>query len=49
MHPRLAEKLGITDGDAFGALIKRLAAMVRDGQLLQNRRGGYGVAAKLDG
>ena len=34
--------------DAFGALIKRLAAMVRDGQLLQNRRGGYGVAAKLD-
>ncbi|MCB1572139.1 MAG: hypothetical protein KDI72_14160, partial [Xanthomonadales bacterium] len=22
--------------------------MVRDGQLLQNRRGGYGVAQKLD-
>ena len=45
---RIAAELGITDGDAFGALIKRLAAMVRDGQLLQNRRGGYGVAAKLD-
>ncbi|HET7843912.1 MAG TPA: ribonuclease R, partial [Xanthomonadales bacterium] len=45
---RIAGELGITDGDSFGALIKRLAAMVRDGQLLQNRRGGYGVAAKLD-
>ena len=27
---------------------KRLAAMLRDGQLIQNRRGGYGVAQKLD-
>ena len=45
---RIAAELEITDGDAFSALIKRLAAMVRDGQLLQNRRGGYGVAAKLD-
>jgi ribonuclease R len=30
------------------ALGKRLAAMVRDGQLLQNRRGGYAPAARLD-
>ena len=30
------------------ALTKRLAAMLRDGQLIQNRRGGYGVARKLD-
>src|SRR5262249_14500528 len=29
-------------------LNKRLAAMLRDGQLIQNRRGGYGVASKLD-
>src|SRR6185503_92275 len=32
----------------FEALTKRLAAMLRDGQLIQNRRGGYGVASKLD-
>jgi ribonuclease R len=30
------------------ALGKRLGAMVRDGQLLQNRRGGYAPAARLD-
>ncbi len=30
------------------ALTKRLTAMLRDGQLIQNRRGGFGVARKLD-
>jgi ribonuclease R len=44
----IAHELGLTDGPDFEALTKRLAAMLRDGQLIQNRRGGYGVASKLD-
>jgi ribonuclease R len=45
---RIAEALGLTEPANFDALAKRLSAMVRDGQLLVNRRGGYGVAKKLD-
>jgi ribonuclease R len=45
---RIAESLGLTAPPDFEALAKRLAAMVRDGQLHVNRRGGYGVARKLD-
>src|ERR1700733_1747938 len=44
----LAQELGLTQPRDFDALTKRLAAMVRDGQLIQNRRGGYGVASRLD-
>ncbi|GAA3922389.1 ribonuclease R [Luteimonas lutimaris] len=44
----LAERLQLTEPDRFDALAKRLAAMVRDGQLLQNRRGGYVPAERLD-
>src|SRR5690606_31463760 len=44
----LAERLKLTEPDRFEALAKRLAAMVRDGQLLQNRRGGYVPAERLD-
>ncbi|MBS0558254.1 MAG: ribonuclease R [Proteobacteria bacterium] len=44
----LAQGLGLADERDRDALSKRLAAMLRDGQLLQNRRGGYGVAQKLD-
>jgi ribonuclease R len=44
----LASGLGLSDPRDIEALNKRLAAMLRDGQLLQNRRGGYGVAQKLD-
>jgi len=44
----LARGLGLTDARDVDALGKRLAAMLRDGQLLQNRRGGFGVAQKLD-
>jgi ribonuclease R len=44
----LAHALGLRSEQDVDALTKRLAAMVRDGQLLQNRRGGYGVAQKLD-
>ena len=44
----LAAELGLTQPREFDALTKRLSAMLRDGQLLQNRRSGYGVAQKLD-
>jgi ribonuclease R len=44
----LAQELGLNQPRDFEALTKRLSAMLRDGQLLQNRRGGYGVAQKLD-
>ena len=44
----LARKLALTAPDRFAALEKRLAAMLRDGQLLQNRRGGYVPAERAD-
>ncbi|MGY1408950.1 MULTISPECIES: ribonuclease R [unclassified Luteimonas] len=44
----LAERLELTAPDRASALGKRLGAMVRDGQLLQNRRGGYVPAGTLD-
>ncbi len=44
----LAAKLGLEAPDRFDALAKRLSAMLRDGQLLQNRRGGYAPAARVD-
>ena len=44
----LAQKLGFFELDRLDALNKRLGAMVRDGQLLQNRRGGYAPAAQMD-
>jgi ribonuclease R len=44
----IAHALGLAAPPDFDALTKRLAAMLRDGQLIQNRRGGYGVASKLD-
>jgi ribonuclease R len=37
----LARLLGLTEVERFDALGKRLGAMVRDGQLVQNRRGGF--------
>jgi ribonuclease R len=45
---RIAVKLAYRDEERLDALTRRLTAMVRDGQLLVNRRGGYGVAKKLD-
>ena len=44
----LASKLALTAPDRFEALQKRLGAMLRDGQLLQNRRGGYVPAAQAE-
>jgi ribonuclease R len=44
----IAQELHLKTPRDFEALTKRLSAMLREGQLLQNRRGGYGVAQKLD-
>ena len=44
----VAESLALHDPDQRDALGKRLAAMLRDGQLLMNRRGGYALTQKLD-
>jgi ribonuclease R len=44
----LARKLALTAPDRFESLEKRLAAMLRDGQLLQNRRGAYAPAERMD-
>jgi ribonuclease R len=45
---RIAEAMELHDEVDIEALRKRLAAMVRDGQLLLGRRGGYAPAQKLD-
>ena len=45
---RIAAALDIHDETDLEALRKRLAAMVRDGQLLLGRRGGYAPTRKLD-
>ena len=44
----IARALKLTEPDRLDALSRRLNAMLRDGQLLMNRRGGFAVAAQLD-
>jgi len=46
----LAESLGIDEDDEerFEALSRRLKAMLRDGQLIKNRRGAFGLIQKMD-
>lgn len=44
----MAKALKLTAPDRYEALQRRLQAMVRDGQLLLNRRGGYAPTAALD-
>ncbi|MCF7222638.1 ribonuclease R [Marilutibacter chinensis] len=44
----LAERLSLADEERFNALTARLRAMVRDGQLLQNRKGAYAPAEQMD-
>ncbi|HEY4530271.1 MAG TPA: ribonuclease R [Luteimonas sp.] len=45
---RLQQVLGLDDPEQAVALDKRLAAMLRDGQVLKNRRGGFVPAARAD-
>ncbi|WP_334178142.1 ribonuclease R [Pseudoxanthomonas sp.] len=44
----IAGPLGLDAPDQFDALSKRLGAMVRDGQLVQNRRGGFAPVQQTD-
>ena len=43
----IGQHLGLTEPDRADALGKRLGAMVRDGQLVQNRRGGFAPVQQL--
>lgn len=46
--PKIAQLLKLTKKEDLNALNRRLKAMERDGQLIRNRRKGYGVAKKMD-
>ena len=46
--PKIAQQLNLTKKDELNALSRRLKAMERDGQLIRNRRKGYGGAKKMD-
>ncbi len=47
-HEEFCKALGIDDEWELEAIRRRLNAMERDGQLIRNRRGGYGVVARMD-
>ncbi len=44
----ISKAFNIKEEEPLEALRRRLRAMERDGQVIRNRRGGYGVAAKMD-
>lgn len=47
-HNELCEAFAITGEEQTEALRRRLIAMVRDGQLICNRKGAYGVVDRMD-
>src|SRR5690554_2903160 len=47
-HPDLCQQLGLEDYDQAEALRRRLIAMSRDGQLISNRRGVYGLVDRME-
>ncbi len=44
----IGELFGMQSDDEWEALRRRLRAMERDGQLIRNRRGGYGLVDRMD-
>jgi len=44
----IVERLGVESDVSREILRRRLKAMVRDGQLIKNRRGAYGLPARMD-
>lgn len=46
--PEIANAFNVRMAEEQSALSKRLKAMVRDGQLMRNRREGYGLLEKMD-
>ena len=47
-HNQICQQLQLEDHEHVEALRRRLRAMERDGQLLVNRKGAYGLVNKLD-
>ncbi|MEH6625050.1 MAG: ribonuclease R [Motiliproteus sp.] len=47
-HAQLCTELGLVSENQIEALRRRLRAMERDGQLMNSRRGGYGLVDHLD-
>ena len=47
-HPDLCKQLGLESYDQTEALRRRLIAMSRDGQLIGNRRGVYGLVDRME-
>jgi len=45
---QIAQELELRSDEQFEALRRRLRAMERDGQLIRNRKGGYGLVSKMD-
>lgn len=45
---QIADLLNLSSEEDLEALRRRLRAMERDGQLIRNRRKGYGIATKMD-
>lgn len=47
-HSKLCKHLGLTEEQQIDALRKRLRAMERDGQIMSNRKGAYGLVDKMN-
>ena len=45
---KIADALGVDGSEGRQALLRRIKAMQRDGQIVLNRRGGYGLVDKMD-
>ncbi len=45
---KIADALGVNGSEARQALLRRIKAMQRDGQIVLNRRGAYGLVHKMD-
>lgn len=47
-HPNLCRELGLENEDDIEAVRRRLIAMCRDGQLISNRKGEFGLIEKMN-
>ena len=45
---KIADALGVEGNEGRQAILRRIKAMQRDGQIVLNRRGGYGLVDKMD-
>ncbi|NRA15592.1 MAG: ribonuclease R [Oceanospirillaceae bacterium] len=47
-HPDLCTNMQVTDEDSYNAVMYRLKAMCRDGQLMSNRKNEFGILKQMD-